>query len=63
MVEHDLVSLGFFHGLQCLRVGIALDLVQVVDSEFPRGIFGLHDFVEDFLFQQLVIQLCLLRGR
>ena len=58
-VEDDFVSFGFFDGGQRFRVGISFDLVRVVDSEFPRDVFGLRDLVEDVLFEGFVIQLSL----
>ena len=57
LVEDDLVSLGFFLGRQRFGVGVAFDLVRVVDSDFPRLFFGLHDFIKDVLFQQFVSHL------
>ena len=61
-VENDFVSLGFFNGLQCLGVGVAFDLVWIVDSDFPRIFFGFGHFVDDVLFEKVKVQLFLSTG-
>ena len=58
-VEDDFESFGFFDGLQGLGVGVALDLVGVVDSDFTRVVFGLDDFIDDVLFEEFKVQLFL----
>lgn len=50
-VEDDFVSLGFFDSRQRFGVGVSFDLVRIVDSDFPRVFFWLHDFVNDVLFE------------
>ena len=56
-VEDDFVAFGFFHSGEGLGVGMAFDLVWVVDLEFPRRLFGFGDLIEDVGLEKVKVQL------
>ena len=56
-VEDDFVAFGFFHGREGLGIGLAFDLVWVVDPEFPRSLFGFGDLIDDVGLEKVKVQL------
>ena len=56
-VEDHFVAFGFFHGGEGLGVGMAFDLVWVVDPDFPRSLFGFGDLIDDVGLEKVKVQL------
>ena len=61
-VEDDFVAFGFLHGGEGLGVGMTFDLVWVVDTEFPRSLFGFGDLIDDVGLEKVKVQLRLTSG-